>query len=296
MKIQFLNGGLANQAFQYIFARYFELSHPGQIMYMDDSYFALNTVHNGYELEKVFGIKAHMLSECFDTEVWQFILEERRQGKSIPQIFCENGIDTYMISDSGDSYKSFNPFNGKVLYCPPNEYRPEILDALGDIYYHGYWINKNWFSAYSTIFLKEFRFPEITEKKNQEYLKKIKETNSVSFHVRRGDFMSLGCALDPEICRECINVFAENVSAKEWELFVFSDDITWCKEHQEELNFNLFRNVTFVEGNIHGKNYIDMQLMSNCKAMILSNSAFCYLAALLNTDLKYSINPTLREI
>ena len=45
MKIQFLNGGLANQAFQYIFARYYELSHPGEQMYMDDSYFALNTVH-----------------------------------------------------------------------------------------------------------------------------------------------------------------------------------------------------------------------------------------------------------
>lgn len=31
MKIQFLNGGLANQAFQYIFARYYELSHPGDV-------------------------------------------------------------------------------------------------------------------------------------------------------------------------------------------------------------------------------------------------------------------------
>lgn len=41
--------GVANQAFQYIFARYYELSHPGEIMFMDDSYFALNTVHNGYD-------------------------------------------------------------------------------------------------------------------------------------------------------------------------------------------------------------------------------------------------------
>lgn len=91
MKIQFLNGGLANQAFQYIFARHYELSHPGQIMYLDDTYFALHTVHNGYELEKVFGIQAHMLSQCFDDEVWNFILEERREGKSVPRILCENG-------------------------------------------------------------------------------------------------------------------------------------------------------------------------------------------------------------
>ena len=91
-KIQFLNGGLANQAFQYIFARYYELSHPGGVMYMDDSYFALNTVHNGYELEKVFGIKPHMLSEVFDQEMWQYILEERKNGKSIPQILLIMGM------------------------------------------------------------------------------------------------------------------------------------------------------------------------------------------------------------
>lgn len=37
MRIQFLNGGLANQAFQYIFARYYALE-KGEPMYMDDTY------------------------------------------------------------------------------------------------------------------------------------------------------------------------------------------------------------------------------------------------------------------
>lgn len=102
LKIQFLNGGLANQAFQYIFARYYELSHPGECMYMDDSYFALHTVHNGYELEKVFGIRPHMLSSCFDEAVWNAVLEGRKQGKSVPQIFCENQIEIQMITEAGN--------------------------------------------------------------------------------------------------------------------------------------------------------------------------------------------------
>lgn len=109
MKIQFLNGGLANQAFQYIFTRSYELARPGEVIYMDDSYFALNTVHNGYELEKVFGIHPHMLSSCFDDEVWGFILEERRQGKSVPQILCENGIETYMISEVAGTTRHSTP-------------------------------------------------------------------------------------------------------------------------------------------------------------------------------------------
>lgn len=295
MKIQFLNGGLANQSFQYVFAKYYELSHPGEIMYLDDSYFALNTVHNGYELGKVFRIQPHMLSECFDDEVWGYILAQRQAGKSVPQILCENGIEMRMVSEVGGGYMDFNPFWGEVAVIPSNGYFPEAMEVEGDIYYHGYWINNKWFNKYREEMLKLFRFPEITDRRNREYLARIQKTNSVSIHVRRGDYVTLGWAMEPRIYQNRIEKFLEGVSGK-WELFVFSDDIPWCREHQEEMGFGRFEHITFVEGNIQGKNYIDMQLMSRCKGMIVSNSAFCYLAALLNTDMKYYINTTKREI
>ena len=297
MKIQFLNGGLANQVFQYIFARYYELSHPGEIMYLDDSYFALNTVHNGYELESVFGLKPHMLSECFDEEVWNFILEERKNGKSVPTILCENGIPFSMLSEVGDTHNGFNPFSGKVQYIACNEYHPEVLDLPGDIYYHGYWINKNWFATYQDVFLKEFQFPQITDPQNQEYLKEIRSTDSVSIHIRRGDYVKLGWAASTDVYRSLIQVFLQSCPMGNWELFIFSDDIGWCREHQEEMSFNSFSNVTYIEGNVHGKNYIDLYLMTQCKAMLISNSAFCYLAALLNTGKECYINSApLREV
>lgn len=289
MKIQFLNGGLANQAFQYIFARYYELAHPGEVMYMDDSYFALNMVHNGYELDKVFGIKAHMLSECFDEEVWSYILEERRKGKSIPQILCENEIEVSMISEVGEGYKTFNPFDGKVISIPCNAYLPEIQDIQQDIYYHGYWINKHWYQRFQSIFLSEFQFPEFTDKRNKEYQEKIRTSQSVSLHIRRGDYVSLGWAFRAEDYSLLVKQFLIKQSA-EWDVFVFSDDISWCKENQKQIGLDCFRSICFVEGNEKGKNYMDMQLMSQCKAMILSNSAFCYLAALLNTKKQYVLN------
>lgn len=295
MKIQFLNGGLANQAFQYIFTRFYELSHPGEIMYLDDSYFALNTVHNGYELEKVFGIKPHMISECFDEDVWEYFLTERATGKSIPQVLCENGIPMSMISEVGDSYKSFHNFEGKVHPIPAREFYPEILDMPGDIYYHGYWIHKNWFETYRDIFLKEFTFPEITDAKNRDYLERIESGKSVSVHIRRGDYVTLGWDLETARYREMIEKFVKKCGA-DWELFVFSDDIEWCKQNAAGLGFDSLKSVIYVEGNVSGKNYIDMHLMSRCKAMIMSNSAFCYLAALLNTGLQACINPTKREV
>lgn len=295
MKIQFLNGGLANQAFQYIFAKYYELSHPGDVMYLDDSYFALHTVHNGYELDKVFGIKAHMLSECFDGEVWNYILEEKSRGKSVPQIFCERGINMYMITEAGNGYGTFNPFQGRVVTIPANQYIPEILNDPEDVYYHGYWINKNWFATYQLNFMMEFQFPEIEDKKNQLYLERIRSGNSVSIHIRRGDYVTLGWNLKTETYRNQIMKFVEKAEGK-WNLFVFSDDIAWCKRNQDELGFQYFSSVIFVEGNINGKNYLDLELMSYCRAMIMSNSAFCYLAALLNMRKQIVINPTAREV
>lgn len=293
LKIQFLNGGLANQAFQYIFARYYELSHPGEIMYLDDSYFALNTVHNGYELEKVFGIKAHMLSEAFDKDVWEYMLEEKKKGKSIPQIILESGEEICMVAETDN--KTFNPFNGKI-FVPNDMSDSDNMQIMpGNVYYHGYWIKKNWFMKYKDTFLQEFSFPPLQDDKNKKLLEDIVTGKSLSIHIRRGDYVNLDWAWDANVYHAMIEISIENIS-NDWDLYVFSDDIEWCRRNSEAIGLNLFRKTVFVEGNADGKNYIDLQLMSKCKVMLISNSAFCYLAALLNTDKTAYLNITDRTL
>lgn len=280
LKIQFLNGGLANQAFQYIFARHFELSNPGEIMYMDDSYFALNTVHNGYELEKVFGIKPHMLSEAFDADVWEYMLEQKKQGISIPQIFKESGTDINMVAEYLN-YEKFNPFDGKVYMVGAAKYNPAIQNFEDNIYYHGYWLNKGWFEKYRTQFLKEFRFPPLTDEYNRSLMFRIQNETSTAMHIRRGDFVDINWAYDAKKYKEMTQMYLDHYGG-ETTLFVFSDDIAWCKENSEEMMLDKFKECVFVEGNISGKNYIDLQLMSNCKYMMIGNSSFGSLAFLLN--------------
>ncbi len=304
MKMQFLNGGLANQAFQYIFARYYELSSPGEVMYLDDSYFALNTVHNGYELDKVFGVKPHFISECFDEDVWNYMLEEKRNGKSIPQVLTENGMELTFLSEVGDGFSRFNPYRGETVNIPANDYFPQILELSGNVYYHGYWINYGWFGKYREEFLKELSFPPITDANNREYLELIESRPSVSIHIRRGDYVRLNLAMPVDIFPKLIEQFGIQIrgrqdvesSIEKWTVFVFSDDLDWCKENHKELGLEAFGETVFVEGNVAGLNYIDMQLMSRCEGMIVSNSAFCYLAALLNQRKRVVVNPTRREI
>lgn len=294
MKIQFLNGGLANQTFQYIFTRYYELSHPGQQMFLDDSYFAMNTVHNGYELEKVFpNTRPHLLSKYVGVETWDYILDEKRKGKSVPQILKDIDIPITMLSEVADSYKTFNPFDGDIKYVEANAFQPQVCDLpYENIYYHGYWIHRDWLYTYKDTLLLELAFPEVTEPHNIAYMNAIHNSNSVSIHIRRGDFVKIGWSLPTEQIREIILHFLDNTPKElNFHAFVFSDDIPWCQENFTNLGLNKFVNCTFVEGNTNGLNYRDIQLMSNCKAMIQSNSSFGYLAALLNQTKQYILNP-----
>lgn len=292
MRIQLLNGGLGNQVFQYIFARFAERYHPGETWYLDDSTFFFFEQHNGYELQKVFpNIKVNLLSNYFDQDVWQEIIRLRKEEKlSLPQIFLNMGTPLDMIAETSDY-----SFTGRVVMVPANEFHPEITTfAEPNLYYHGYWINKQWFSTYKEEMMEELEFPELTDSKNIHYAKQITNSLSVGIHIRRGDFVNVGWALPPEYYQaNCKNILKTYPDAT---FFVVTDDAVWCQEHEQELGLNLAHDTVYITGNMHGKNYIDMQLLSMCKGMILSNSSFCYLAALLDRNLRFWVNPTGREI
>ena len=293
MKIIFLNGGLANQTFQYIFYRFCQMRHPECDWVLDDSFFYVNNVHNGYELESVFGVSPHLLSKCFDEDVWEYMmLQKRNENKSIPQILNENGLSYIMIAEY-DNYKIWNPFDGEVQMIPSDVFLPEIADLPGDIYYHGYWLRKDFLDLYGDAIRSELVFPPIDEQ-NNEIMNQIKSTNSAALHIRRGDFVKNGIALDEQTIYQSVSILLKKIP--DATLFVFSDDIDYCRNKAEDLGLNLAKETFFVTGNTGADSYKDMQLMSACKNVIINNSSFCYLAALLNNDINVLINPTKRAI
>lgn len=294
MKIVFLNGGLANQVFQYIFFRYAEINKPEEDWILDDSFFFVNSVHNGYELDKVFGLKPKLLSHIFDPDVWDYMMQlKKEQNKSIPQILMDNGTDISIIAET-DTWTKWNPFEGVVRILSDGEFDPKVITCPGEVYYHGYWIDKGWFRAIEREIRKELVFQEIDDPKNAEYLKQIESTESCSIHIRRGDFVDLGIAASDSTYREWIKMMMEH--APKMTLFVFSDDLDYCRLHKEELGLNLPSETVFVEGNDGNNSFRDMQLMSCCKYMIYVNSSFSFLAALLNTNLHASISQNNRRL
>lgn len=234
------------------------------------------------------------MSNCFDKDVWEEIIRQKKEGISLPQSFLNMGMPMVMLAETSN-YSEFNPFEGQIMRIHANEFRPEIVRlSAPNIYYHGYWINKGWFDRYREEILSELTFPQLKDEKNIKYANRIKDSRSVGIHIRRGDFVTLGWDLPVEYykqnCKKILEMYPDAV------FFVFTDSIEWCKENESKLGLNLSGQTVYVEGNVDGKNYIDLQLLSMCQGMIMSNSSFCYLAALMDRQLQFFINPTQREV
>lgn len=288
MKIALCNGGLGNQTFQYIFSRFIELA-GGEPCFLDDSAFFIDKPeHNGYEIKRVFPkSRIRLLSTMFDSDVWDYMV---KKGNTAQQL-KDAGEDIALVVETGD-YR----FDGNVIPVPANSFSPWIAQCKGNIYYHGYWINKGWLNnEFAPVIREELSFPEIVDSKNKEFLSEIECTESIALHVRRGDFLDLGWVTPVDVYKDLVRRMRARIPRAHF--FIFSDDVLWCKQNREAMGL-LDTEVTYVEGNVGVNSYIDMQLMSCCKHTILATtSSFSYLAALLNKNEQGIIcNATGREI
>lgn len=105
----------------------------------------------------------------------------------------------------------------------------------------------------------------------------IRNCNSISLHVRRGDYLSLSRTqcLSPDYFQLGISHFAERFDDPKF--FVFSDDIAWCRTQFTGHDF-IFCNAPGVADDP----YLDMRLMSACQHHIIVNSSFSWWGAWLN--------------
>jgi len=276
MKFQYFNGGLGNQLFQYIFYRYYQI-HGQDEIWLDDMKFYKVHEHNGYELERIFGVVPNLISDYFDPDVWEYMVEVAKSGGGdLCQQMKDMGSDIIMVAET-DNFS----FNGEVHRIPPNDYHPELVELPGNIYFFGYWINKHWLTAIRETIMGELKFPAIKDKANKEILRVIQAENCISIHIRRGDFVTLGYNLPEQFYQEAMNNMSTLMPDSTY--LVFSDDVHWCKENFRELGLDKAKErLIFITGNEGDKSYIDMNLMSQCRGMILANSAFSYFAALYN--------------
>lgn len=240
-----ITGGLGNQMFQYAFA----IGHlkKEKVVKLDVSYYEMRDCHQGLELYKRFNVKL----------------------KSDVRNDLINAIDEK--GESKFKYISEKDLNIKLMYLPE-------LFELEDTYFEGYWHNYKYLNKIQSEIRKVFSFDSIKRTDTYNYLikRKIQQNNSVSIHIRRGDYLkpNLHKIMPLNYYKNAIKKIESSIDHPLF--FIFSDEIGWAKSYFKSSKF------IFVEANHKDRNYIDMQLMSLCKHHIIANSTFSWWAAWLN--------------
>lgn len=271
MKIVFMNGGLGNQLFQYIFFRWLEIT-TGESCVLDDSpFFGAKVPHNGYELERIFGVRPKRLSEFFDADTWKWLVEQRVGVNGIAQQLLDTGMDLPMVHEKDASMC----FQGRVITCEG----ASVPVLSGDGYYQGYWLGNYFLDKIREPLQAELVFPPLASQQNRRYAEQIAAAESVGIHIRRGDMARMGKAASPAFFAAAIARMEEMRPQAQY--FLFSDDLLWCRQNTSLLGLDsIAGRLQYVCGNQGQAAYCDLQLMTGCRHLIADRSSFSLLAGL----------------
>lgn len=166
-----------------------------------------------------------------------------------------------------------------------NGFDSNVFKIKNNTFLDGYWQSPMYFSDIESIIKNEFSLKNPLSDSSLHFKDEIwNSSNSVSLHIRRSDYVcqysSIYHHLDVAYYIQAVQTISDTLNSKYLNLFIFSDDIAWCKEH---LHFNF--PTTFIE-NLDSKPYEDLLLMSYCQHNIIANSTFSWWAAWLNKNEK----------
>lgn len=256
-----ISDGLGNQMFQYAFG-YVISQKKDQVLKLNISSFETDDLRNYglglYNINTILATKKEVGRLKYKNEnLFNKIL---RMLKTAPTPLSE----TYYK----EQHFSFNE---------------NVYDLNGDIYFEGFWQSEKYFKEYREDILRQFILRDKIHLQSQKYKQKMKDSESVSLHIRRGDYITNThldsghgtCTL--EYYRNALLKIEEET--KNPQFFIFSDDLDWAKK-----NFSLIDNITFVELANDVPDHEEMCLMSLCKHNIIANSTFSWWGAWLNQN------------
>jgi hypothetical protein len=158
---------------------------------------------------------------------------------------------------------------------------PEVLQLSDGVYLDGYWQSEKYFTDIAKIIRQEFLVKIPQQAKDQELAELIGSCESVSLHIRRGDYVSdprtsqMFVTCDLDYYYRCVDHISQAVQRPHF--FIFSDDPQWAYN-----NLKLPFPTVLIGHNRTYKDYEDLRLMSLCKHNIIANSSFSWWGAWLN--------------
>ncbi len=253
--------GLGNQMFQYAFARALQAKRIEVSLDLDKSYDEMfvkyknnavreNSIHN-------FNISIPSI-DVRKYKKYEYIYQNTRLRK----------ILFFLGKHSLWKYR----FYEERKQC----YSEKSARIKGDYYVKGWFQSEKYFKNIRGILLKEF-VPKEKVTIPSELHSILRESESVSIHVRRGDYVKTNRVMNIAYYKKAIGLMKKIYRNPYF--VVFSDDIVWTKDH-----IGLNERCFYVNENKTLKDYEELFIMSRCKSNIISNSTFSWWSAWLNQN------------
>ena len=246
VKMLILSGGLGNQMFEYAF--FLSCKARGMKVRLNRSLYEYNRMHNGYLLDTVFGVPDKEVMDVNRMTVLATRILRRYHPCCL--VYAEQAL-----TFCDDAYTTKRPF------------------------YDGVFISELYFKEIEDRIRQAFVFRSI-DPDNINLGKKMLSEDSVSLHIRRGDYLS-----SPEygVCDEAYYQKAIDCIKKRIRhpmFYVFSDDSAWGESFMQKMavDYKVVRHNTGVDS------YKDMYLMTRCRHNIIANSTFSWWGAWLNDN------------
>jgi hypothetical protein len=243
--------GLGNQLFQYAIGRKLSLLYKTGL-FIDNNHF-LNNKHREFSLA------------YFNTK-FSIVNNYKKFGLKYPIHFLKLKFGYFSrIKQESGKFKRNEEFS-----------KNSFLE--------GYWGNADDFKDVRDVLLSDLQLKNNYESHLFHLLREeISQTDSVSIHIRRGDYLEsknqvIFLNLDLEYYVQAIELIKLKVLSPKF--FIFSDDIKWAKENLP-LQSN---NIVYINEAKELKDFEELMLMSFCNHNIIANSTFSWWAAWLNRN------------
>ena len=261
------SGGLGNQMFQYAFYLWLKKNYSQIRILADLTPYKSTEFHTGFELERIFQIKLPQksLKEKYNLiEKYYYKILFR-----INTMLIFNGISKYKILQGND-----HSFNKDILH----------INKHKCYYMQGVWNSPLYFRGVEDEIKQSFKFDDNLSPSNLKIQNLIYSHDSISIHVRRGDYLNSTYVTlsETDYYKKALDFLIKKLdNSNNIFIFIFSDDAEWCKRNFSFLNEY---NHIYITQNSGKNSFRDMQLMSLCKYNIIANSTFSWWAAWLNSN------------
>ena len=255
-------GGLGNQLFQYAAGR--ALAHRlGAPLVLDCT--VISGAARRFVLDR-YPIDAEIVRDAPGKPHRRYFRLPGALGRRLTDAFHDRVPTTYRIGGH-----RFKVFGEKQWFT----YDPFFERLRGSIYLTGYWQSYRYFEDAADLIRAEIRPAWPLSDANRAWLARIEAANAVCLHVRRGDYLDHR-GESPLLCaRSYYDAALAHVrrSLPDAQIFVFSDDIAWCRETFADAGFS------FVDSNGADDAADDLRLMAACRHHVIANSSLSWWGA-----------------